>query len=461
MKVGSDMLLRFSVANFLSIRDQVEFSMIATDSKQKPLNHVMRCGKYNVLKGSYLFGANASGKSTFIKSIDFFRTLILHGVQNVNLDKKYFRLDDSFANKPGVFQVDFWTNNHVYSYGFAISYKSSYILEEWLYEILDGQDRCIFYRGENEDGSMYCDTDLILANKDDNDAFEVYRKGIQNKNSRNIFFLRDLYNHIDADKAEYKPFVDTINWLRKIIIVFPNSSYARITSFLSNDENKELINLLQEFDTGVEDVQTIKKNIDTERNIPQGIITKIKHDFIDSEAIPGENSHKAFLKSPKDLLEIEINDGEIFTNKLGFNHGNDKDLFELKDESDGTRRLIHLLPLLREVKNGSVVFIDEIDRSLHTMATARFIEKIYDFTMDSYAQLITTTQDANLLDLKKIRQDEIWFIERNEKHGSELYPLSKYAVKYSDVKKDYLLGRYGGIPKFLERYLALEDDDEE
>ena len=189
MKVGSDMLLRFSVANFLSIRDQVEFSMIATDSKQKPLNHVMRCGKYNVLKGSYLFGANASGKSTFIKSIDFFRTLILHGVQNVNLDKKYFRLDDSFANKPGVFQVDFWTNDHVYSYGFAISYKSSYILEEWLYEILDDQDRCIFYRGENEDGSMYCDTDLILANKDDNDAFEVYRKGIQNKNSRNIFFL--------------------------------------------------------------------------------------------------------------------------------------------------------------------------------------------------------------------------------------------------------------------------------
>ena len=79
MKVGSDMLLRFSVANFLSIRDKVEFSMIATDSKQKPLNHVMRCGKYNVLKGSYLFGANAAGKSSFIKSIDFLRTWLCMG----------------------------------------------------------------------------------------------------------------------------------------------------------------------------------------------------------------------------------------------------------------------------------------------------------------------------------------------------------------------------------------------
>ncbi|MCI7611748.1 MAG: hypothetical protein MSS66_01935 [Selenomonadaceae bacterium] len=79
MKVGSDMLLRFSVANFLSIRDQVEFSMIATASKKRPLNHVMKCGKYSVLKGSYLFGANAAGKSSFIKSIDFLRTWLCMG----------------------------------------------------------------------------------------------------------------------------------------------------------------------------------------------------------------------------------------------------------------------------------------------------------------------------------------------------------------------------------------------
>ena len=78
-----------------------------------------------------------------------------------------------------------------------------------------------------------------------------------------------------------------------------------------------------------------------------------------------------------------------------------------------------------------------------------------------HTQLIATTQDANLLDLNKVRQDEIWFIERNEKHSSELYPLSKYVVKYSDIKKDYLLGRYGGIPKFIETYLDMEQYDGE
>lgn len=461
MKVGSDMLLRFSVANFLSIRDQVEFSMIATASKKRPLNHVMKCGKYSVLKGSYLFGANAAGKSSFIKSIDFFKNLALYGVQRVNLDKKYFRLDDDSANRPGVFQADFWIDNHVYSYGFAISYKSSYILEEWLYEILDDKEICIFYRGEDEEGRMYCDTELKFPSEEDNASFKVYRKGIQNKNSRGVFFLKDFYNHIDVDKQEYKPFVDTINWLRKIVVVFPDSSYDLITSFLSNDENKDLRRSLQEFDTGVEAVQVIKKNIDTERAIPQKIISRIKHDFIDSGVAALENKRKAVFRSSKDLLEIEMNDGEVFSNTLGFNHGNDQDLFELKDESDGTRRLIHLLPLIKEAQKEYIIFIDEIDRSLHTMATVRFIEKIYEFNEGLHTQLIATTQDANLLDLNKVRQDEIWFIERNEKHSSELYPLSKYVVKYSDIKKDYLLGRYGGIPKFIETYLDMEKCDEE
>ena len=109
--------------------------------------------------------------------------------------------------------------------------------------------------------------------------------------------MKDFYNHIDVDKQEYKPFVDTINWLCKIIVVFPDSSYNFITSFLANAENKDLRRSLQEFDTGVEAVQVIKKNIDTERAIPQKIISRIKHDFIDSFIDSGvaslENTRKA------------------------------------------------------------------------------------------------------------------------------------------------------------------------
>ena len=88
MKVGSDMLLRFSVANFLSIRDQVEFSMIATDSKQKPLNHVMRCGKYNVLKEYsryYLCECVQNGRSLYKEC---FLKIDVDGVKEISLEKE-------------------------------------------------------------------------------------------------------------------------------------------------------------------------------------------------------------------------------------------------------------------------------------------------------------------------------------------------------------------------------------
>ena len=449
------MLLRFSVANFMSIRDRVEFSMVATSSNNFHLKHTTKCGKYNVLKGSYLFGANASGKSTFIKAMCFLKEIVLYGMQSVNVEKKYFRLSDEYAEKPGIFQVDFWTNKHVYSYGLAISYKNAYILEEWLYELKDDEEKCIFYRGEDDKGNLYCDTDLMFSRHEDNNTFAVYRKGIQNKNSRNIVFLKDMYMHIDEDKPEYRAFVDVIKWLRKVIIVFPQSSYRRITSFLCNDKNKDLRCSLHEFDTGVEDVKVIKKGIDTENAIPQSLIAMIKQDF-NAQEKNDIDKKKAIFKSREDLLEIEINHGDIVTSKLGFNHGNKDDLFELKDESDGTRRLVHLLPLLKEAQNGNIVFIDEIDRSLHTMATMRFIEKFYELSWGHDSQIIATTQDANLLDLDKVRQDEIWFIERNLDHSSRLYPLSEYAIKHENIRDDYLLGRYGGIPKFIEQYMNME-----
>lgn len=42
--------------------------------------------------------------------------------------------------------------------------------------------------------------------------------------------------------------------------------------------------------------------------------------------------------------------------------------FDLEDESDGTQRLLDLLPMLFTIdkKNKSIYFVDEIDRSLHT-----------------------------------------------------------------------------------------------
>ena len=63
------------------------------------------------------------------------------------------------------------------------------------------------------------------------------------------------------------------------------------------------------------------------------------------------------------------------------------------------------------------------------------------------SQLIITTHETNLLDLEILRRDEIWFAEKRENGSTDLYSLSDFQPRYDkDIRRDYLVGRYGGIP---------------
>ena len=133
--------------------------------------------------------------------------------------------------------------------------------------------------------------------------------------------------------------------------------------------------------------------------------------------------------------------------KIMFDHGNKLDLFELSDESDGTKRLVDLLPLYDIGKNERVIIVDELDRSLHSKLTQKYIELFFKITADKPSQLICTTHDVNLINLELLRQDEIWFVERGKDHASRIYSLSDYLHRSDkNVMNDYLLGRYGAIP---------------
>ena len=139
------------------------------------------------------------------------------------------------------------------------------------------------------------------------------------------------------------------------------------------------------------------------------------------------------------------------------NHGNQNDPFEYADESDGTKRLFDLIPLLYSNDESHVIVIDEIDRSLHTNLTRKFIELFYQYTKDNNSQLIATTHDSNLMDLDFVRQDEIWFVERQEDHSSCIYSLNKFKQRFDKVlRNDYLIGRYGAIPMF-KKHLTNKD----
>lgn len=122
----------------------------------------------------------------------------------------------------------------------------------------------------------------------------------------------------------------------------------------------------------------------------------------------------------------------------------------LEQESVGTQRFFSRIGLwIDAIDSGAVLVVDEIEASMHPFLTRHLIEMIQDQTINpNHAQLIFTTHDTGLLDLKLLRRDQIWFAEKDEKSmQTDIYALTELLPrKEENIARGYLQGRYGAIP---------------
>jgi uncharacterized protein len=144
-----------------------------------------------------------------------------------------------------------------------------------------------------------------------------------------------------------------------------------------------------------------------------------------------------------------------------FLHSSDKGRaqFNLGDESEGTQRLFMLAgPLFEILRTGSVLFVDELDRSLHALLVRQLIEMFQNPSLNpAGAQLVFTTHDTSLLSGDLLRRDQVWLVEKDADQASRLYPLTDFAPRKKEaLERGYLSGRYGAVP-VLKRREALVD----
>ena len=453
-----EMFIGFSVSNFLSFKTTQTMSMIASKVARHKQHILMGNGK-KVLKTGLIYGANAGGKSNFIKAIDFSRDIILEGLEQVDLNKKYFRIDTSNYKVPGVFEYRLMTQSgKEYSYGIAISYAEKEIISEWLIRIeKNGSETFVFNRDINEDGENITESEIKYENRKEAIRWQVYLEDFGKNISdplKKKTILSDIAERSGKQVGIFKEILDVYNWFQSIIILFPTSQYSGLNQMVEKENVRQFFSkMMQYFDTGIMSVESKQGPMDFDKIF---------------EGIPAEYAEKLKIKISNDITNESVlckvnnqiyslkkdDDGNIITTKMMQNHGNGQDLFEYADESDGTKRLFDLIPLFYEHNGNRVIFIDEIDRSLHTNLTRRFLELFYKLTEKDNSQLIATTHDSNLLDLDLIRQDEIWFVERVKDQSSRMYSLNRYKERYDKrVDKEYLLGRYEAVPVFNEEFL--------
>ncbi|MGH4036414.1 MAG: AAA family ATPase [Sphaerochaeta sp.] len=457
------MLIKFSVSNFMSFNKTQSLSMQGNKSNRLKF-HMVSDDRSRLLKSALIFGANASGKSNFIKAIDFARILVLKGdTTRVVLEKKYFRIDEKNKDKPGIFQFDLELNGKYYSYGFAISYLTNNILGEWLIDITN-KEKVIFSRTLKDYSSSYeIESNLTIKEATSKTRFNIYLDDFKKSEMSNLLVLTDLSKR-SSDIEECNILRDIIKWFSKIVVIYPNThnDLWKFKTVLTND--KVLTNFLEGLDTGIEKplikkVDFVTALKDVPDSVKDNILKEVSNSLTknDTGTLLLNISGSVFFIKAKKSPGKEIS---YTANTIVFDHGNSSDCFEFKDESDGTRRIFDLLPLLSIEDEDSLILIDELNQSLHTKLAQLFYEMFMNSCKGLRKQLIFTTHDILLMDLDLVRQDEIWFIERQENHSSKLYSLSDYKVRIDSKKKlgaDYLVGRYGAIP-VLEKDIGCYDE---
>ena len=441
------MLIRFAVENFLSFKKRVEFTMGASKILRHK-DHIAKANDERLLKISLIYGANASGKTNLVRAINVAKRIILRGIDSFAFEKNYFRLDKNSKSEPCVFQFDIFANGHFYSYGFAINHTDRTVIEEWLY--CTSQNKCIFLRSfDGTNTIIELAEDLSIEEKN---KLSTYAEGLSTLNMRSSLFLTEIFNRSDNVSA-YSHYHNVRTWFSDLIIIFPNSVLkSTYQNPCDKDTQTHFGKLLEHFDTGIIELKSEPKDLDKAfSNIPESLRNEIKTDLLQNLSDRGAANPKAraAMGAGKSRLSIKFVDGGLVAEELLMNHGNNDDLFSLEDESDGTRRLFDLIPILFEAHNNKVIIVDELDRSFHTKLSKEFLCIFLKNCKNKFSQLIATTHDSNLLDLDFVRQDEIWFVERDCNHSSVLIPLDKFKVRFDkDIEKDYLLGRYGAIPLF-------------
>ena len=439
------MLIRFAVENYNSFKERQIFSMVAGKQTRHPSHCVTVNGK-RLLKSSFFFGANASGKSNFVRALDFMRRVTLIGVKAIRYNDRFFRIDSKYKEKPGIFQIDFIVENIVFSYGFAINYLTREFCTEWLYRLdSSGKETCIFDRKQGET----IITGLQL-NKISKLRFNIYCEDLK----ADELLLYEIGNKkLDKDSALYD-FIVAYEWFKNLIVVYPDSHTHNKNDFFLNPtfDTDSMIDMLRAFDTGIEKITKGKQPAEKAFSfLPEQVKNDILDDIEQTMKDNLQNQARCKIEIGNYQFEISIENGEIFAEKIMLNHGNPKELFELSDESDGTKRLFDLIPLYEFGQKGKIIVIDELDRSFHSKLTEEYIKRFFEITKEHSCQLICTTHDLNLMDLQILRQDEIWFVERESDHSTRIYSLSDYKQRFDkNILNDYLIGRYGAIPYFQD-----------
>ena len=285
---------------------------------------------------------------------------------------------------------------------------------------------------------------------------ELMKFAFRTTRDNQLFLNSSISSNIDT-------FSHIFDWFNRSLLIYTPDSTFLPTHMLADESNplsQKMSQMLDHLDTGIVGL----KNVEVPTEVFERIISQ---KLIKPESIPEGGVHFHYFGDQR--YTITRQNGSISVTELVLQHRQIEEKivpFNLNMESDGTIRLIDILPVLialtrEDSKNGDtkVLVVDEIDRSLHPILTKSLISSYLDAcTKESRSQLICTTHDLLLMDQYVLRPDEMWITERDNRGITKLYSISQFNELQGneDIRKFYMSGKFGGIPQILYQDTILD-----
>jgi AAA15 family ATPase/GTPase len=418
------MLIEFSVTNYRSILERQTLNMAASTyfKELESLNTFIPDqddGVPRLLRSSVLYGPNASGKSTLIQALQFVKSQILNSQKESQagdaIDVVPFKLTAASRLADSEFEITFIEQGVRYEYGFCCNRER--FTEEWLIAYPLGRAQKWFHRVYDAEAGKdaYKFSTSFLGGKKRHDIWKEQTRA-------NALFFSTA---IQLNNEQLKPAFD---WFKQRLRVFDSvgglSPSYTLQRCGKDEDRQRVVAFMNSADLSIADIQ-LKETVFSADSLPKGMPAAIKDEFIKDMA--GRK-----LVEPR-FFHKDVNTAEIVE-------------FEGSEESDGTLALFAFAgPWLDVIENERVLVVDELDTSLHPLLVHHLVKRLHH--EGTKAQLIFTTHDTTLLSPKLLRRDQVWFMEKNDKSATRLYPLSDFSPRENEaIERGYLNGRYGGIP---------------
>ena len=421
------MIQEFTVKNYRSIKTKQTISFLANKKMNNGREDYL-CTQVNdntkLLKFSVLYGYNAAGKSNILLAMDFLRDLILFGPDTKNEETGFvpFALDNESINKSGEFSLIFFIEGIKYEYSVTLDKKRIHF-ESLDYTPLNRKAK-LFSRtfdDEKKISKIVIGAGCKLLSKD-----KLILNGNTLENSTVLYSYQRSNIHSSVLDKVVSYFKNTL-----LPIITPSSlliNWSMNKLVKDNTQKDFYVKLLGKADFQISDLEIKEDKIE---------VTDEMLATLQEQGLPS-----SLIKSMEDKKTVE-------TKELLFSHSTKNGTHKIsqEEESKGTQRYFSLGGVLKELINSSkVIAIDEIEASLHPDLVAFFLQMFLMNTQNS--QLLVTTHNQFIMDQDYMRNDMIWFCEKDEEGASNYYCAQDFKLHKNVILSNfYRAGKLGAVPE--------------